>query len=71
MLEEQNLVLSQIVYNILQDRYQRVSQTSFADGLSQPLFTSMVECWGDSESSLSYAKNKRMSLGAQVRMRKA
>jgi hypothetical protein len=28
-------------------------------------------CWGDSESSLSYTKNKRMSLVAQVPVRKA
>jgi hypothetical protein len=27
--------------------------------------------WGDSESSLPYTKNKRMSLVAQVPMRKA
>jgi hypothetical protein len=43
MLEEQNAVLSQIVNNILQDRYQGISQTSLTDGLSQALFTSMVE----------------------------
>jgi hypothetical protein len=43
MLEEQNVVLSQIVDNILQDRYQGLSQTSLTDGLSHALFTSMVE----------------------------
>jgi hypothetical protein len=43
MLEEQNLVLGHIVGNILQDRYQGLSQTSLTDGLSQALFTSVVE----------------------------
>jgi hypothetical protein len=43
MLEEQNSVLSHIVDNILQDRYQGLSQTSLMDGLSQALFTSVVE----------------------------
>jgi hypothetical protein len=43
MLEEQNSVLSHIVDNILQDCYQRLSQTSLTDGLSQALFTSVVE----------------------------
>jgi hypothetical protein len=43
MLEEQNLVLSHMVDNILQDRYQGLSQTSLMDGLSQALFTSVVE----------------------------
>jgi hypothetical protein len=43
MLEEQNSVLSHIVDNILQDRYQVLSQTSLTDGLSQTLFTSVVE----------------------------
>jgi hypothetical protein len=43
MLEEQNSVLSHIVDNILQDRYQGLSQTSLTDGLSQSLFTSVVE----------------------------
>jgi hypothetical protein len=43
MLEEQNLVLGHIVDNILQDRYQGLSQTSLTDGLSQALFTSVVE----------------------------
>jgi hypothetical protein len=43
MLEEQNSVLSHIVENILQDRYQGLSQTSLTDGLSQALFTSTVE----------------------------
>jgi hypothetical protein len=43
MLEEQNLVLGRIVDNILQDCYQGLSQTSLTDGLSQLLFTSVVE----------------------------
>jgi hypothetical protein len=43
MLEEQNLVLGHIVDNILQDCYQGLPQTSLMDGLSQALFTSMVE----------------------------
>jgi hypothetical protein len=34
MLEEQNSVLRHIVDNIVQDRYQGLSQTSIADGLS-------------------------------------
>jgi hypothetical protein len=43
MLEEQNSVLSHIVDNILQDCCQGLSQTSLTDGLSQALFTSVVE----------------------------
>jgi hypothetical protein len=43
MLEEQNSVLSHIVDNILQDRYQGLSQTSLTDSLSQALFTPVVE----------------------------
>jgi hypothetical protein len=43
MLEEQNSVLTHIVDNILQDRYQGLSQTSLTEGLSQALFTSVVE----------------------------
>jgi hypothetical protein len=43
MLEEQNSVLSHIVDNILQDRYQGLSPTSLTDGLFQVLFTSVVE----------------------------
>jgi hypothetical protein len=43
MLAEQNSVLSHIVDNILQDRYQGLSQTSLTDGLSQALFSSVVE----------------------------
>jgi hypothetical protein len=42
-LEEQNLALGPIVDNILQDRCQGLSQTSLTDGLSQALFTSVVE----------------------------
>jgi hypothetical protein len=36
-------VLSHIVDNILQDRYQGLSQPSLTNGLSQALFTSVVE----------------------------
>jgi hypothetical protein len=43
MLEEQTSVLSHIVDNILQYRYQGLSQTSLTDSLSQVLFTSVVE----------------------------
>jgi hypothetical protein len=43
MFEEQNSVLSRIMDNILQDRYQGLSQTSLTDGLSQALVTSVVE----------------------------
>jgi hypothetical protein len=43
MLEEQNSVLSHIVDNILQDRYQGLSQTSLTNGLSQALFMYVVE----------------------------
>jgi hypothetical protein len=43
MLEEQNSVLSHIVDNILQDHYEGLSQTSLNNGLSQALFTSVVE----------------------------
>jgi hypothetical protein len=51
MLEEQNLVLSHMVDNILQDRYQGLSQTSLTEGLSQALFTLWLSrpayaiCW--------------------------
>jgi hypothetical protein len=31
----------------------------------------LTYCWGDSESSLSYTKNKRVSLSVQTSMRKA
>jgi hypothetical protein len=43
MLEEQNSVLSHIVDNILQDRYQGLFETSLTNGLSQALFMSVVE----------------------------
>jgi hypothetical protein len=43
MLEEQNSMLSRIVDNIFQDRYQALSQTNLMDGLSQALCTSVVE----------------------------
>jgi hypothetical protein len=42
-LEGQNSVLSQIVYDIIQGRYRGLSQTSFANNLSQSLSASMVE----------------------------
>jgi hypothetical protein len=42
-LEEQSSVLSHIVDHILQVHYQGLSQTSLTDGLSQALFTSVVE----------------------------
>jgi hypothetical protein len=43
ILEQQNSVLSQIVYNILQDRYHGLSETTLTNNLSQVLSTSMVE----------------------------
>jgi hypothetical protein len=43
MLGEQNSVLSHIVDNILQDRYQGLSQTSLTNSLAQGLVTSVVE----------------------------
>jgi hypothetical protein len=43
MLEGQNSVLNQIVYDIIQGRYGGPSQMSLADSLSQPLSASMVE----------------------------
>jgi hypothetical protein len=43
MLEEQNLALGPIVDNILHDHCQGLSQTSLTNGLSQALFTSVVE----------------------------
>jgi hypothetical protein len=43
MLEGQNSVLNQIVYDIIQGRYGGPSQTSLADSLSQSLSASMVE----------------------------
>jgi hypothetical protein len=42
-LEEQNLALGPIVDSILQDHYQELSQTSLTNGLSQAVFTSVVE----------------------------
>jgi hypothetical protein len=51
MLEEQNAVVSQIMDNILQDRYQGISQTSLTDGLSQALLRPWLSrpayaiCW--------------------------
>jgi hypothetical protein len=43
LLEGQNSVLNQMVYNIIQGRYGEPSQTSLADSLSQSLLASMVE----------------------------
>jgi hypothetical protein len=43
MLEGQNSVLNQIVYDIIQGRYGESSQTSLADSLAQSLSASMVE----------------------------
>jgi hypothetical protein len=43
MLEGQNSVLNQIVYDIIQGRYGGPSQITLADSLSQALSASMVE----------------------------
>jgi predicted component of type VI protein secretion system len=43
MLERQNSVLNQLVYDIIQGRYGGPSRTSLADSLSQSLSASMVE----------------------------
>jgi hypothetical protein len=43
LLEGQNSMLNQIVYDVIQGRYGKPSQTSLADSLSQSLFASMVE----------------------------
>jgi hypothetical protein len=43
MLEGQNSVLNQIVYDIIQGRYGESSPTSLVDSLSQSLSASMVE----------------------------
>jgi hypothetical protein len=43
LLEGQNSMLNQMMYNIIQGRYGEPSQTSFADSLSQSLSSSMVE----------------------------
>jgi hypothetical protein len=43
MLEGQNSLLNQIVYDIIQGRYGESSQTSLADSLSRSLSASMVE----------------------------
>jgi hypothetical protein len=51
LLEGQNSVLSQIVYDVIQERYGKPYQNSLADSLSQSLSASMVEqarlfnCW--------------------------
>jgi hypothetical protein len=47
MLEEQNSVLIHIMDNILQDRYQGLSQTSLTDSLSQVFFLK-GKLWGRS-----------------------
>jgi hypothetical protein len=43
LLEGQNSMLNQIVYDIIQGRYREPYQTSLADSLSQSLSASMVE----------------------------
>jgi hypothetical protein len=43
LLERQNSMLSQMVYDVIQGRYEEPSQTSLADSLSQSLSVSMVE----------------------------
>jgi hypothetical protein len=43
LLEGQNSVLNQIVYDIIQGRYGKLYQNSLADSLSQSLSASMVE----------------------------
>jgi hypothetical protein len=43
LLEGQNSMLNQMVYDIVQGRYGEPSQTSLADSLSQSLSASMVE----------------------------
>jgi hypothetical protein len=43
MLEGQNLVLNQMVYDIIQGRYGGPSQTSLANSLSQSLSSAMVK----------------------------
>jgi hypothetical protein len=43
LLEGQNSMPNQMVYNIIQGRYGEPSQNSFADSLSQSLSASMVE----------------------------
>jgi hypothetical protein len=43
VLEGKNLLLSQIVYDIIQSRYKGLSETSLADSRSQSLSASMVE----------------------------
>jgi hypothetical protein len=43
LLEGQNSMLNQMVYDIIQGRYGKPSQTSLADNLSQSLSASMVE----------------------------
>jgi hypothetical protein len=43
LLEGQNSMLNQMVYDVIQGRYGKPSQTSLADSLSQSLSASMVE----------------------------
>jgi hypothetical protein len=43
LLEGQNSMLNQMVYDIIQGRYGKPSQSSLADSLSQSLSASMVE----------------------------
>jgi hypothetical protein len=43
LLEGQNAMLNQVVYDVIQGRYGKPSQNSLADNLSQSLSASMVE----------------------------
>jgi hypothetical protein len=43
ILEGQNLVLSQLVQNVIHNRYQGLSQTSLSDSLSQAISESIME----------------------------
>jgi hypothetical protein len=43
ILEDQNLVLSQLVQNVIHNRYQWLSQTSLSDSLSEAISESIME----------------------------
>jgi hypothetical protein len=43
ILEGQNLVLSQLVQNVIHNRYHGLSQTSLSDSLSQAISESIME----------------------------
>jgi hypothetical protein len=43
ILEGQNVVLSQLVQNVIHNRYQGLSQTSLSDSLSQAISESIME----------------------------